>query len=86
VGKTQTVLEYTYRKRDCFQCIFWLRAETGPELLKTYFVIGRKVGLFSESGGIDQNKIEAVRDWLEKTGELESSRLLNLGSQLFESP
>ena len=75
VGKTQTALEYTYRYRSSYDCIFWLRAETAIELLKSYGAIGRKLGL-CKTEGINQTTLERIQAWLEKSGN--SLRDLNM--------
>jgi len=46
VGKTQTALEYAYSNRDLYDWIFWVRAESSAELLKSYSLIGKKIGVF----------------------------------------
>ena len=72
VGKTQTALEYTYRYRERYDCVFWLRAEKEIELLNSYAAIARKLGLTSGNDA-DQLALEKVQAWLEETGKLLSS-------------
>ena len=68
VGKTQTALEYTYRYREHYDCVFWLRAEKNIMLLDSYAAIGRKLGLTSGSDA-DQPALEKIQAWLEETGK-----------------
>ena len=70
-GTTQTALEYTYRFRPKYQCIFWLSAEDSIALSRAYCSTGRQVGLFAVGHGHEtgQREIEAVSHWLKTTGE-----------------
>lgn len=73
VGKTQTALEYAYRYRHLYDWVFWVRAESSAELLKSYSSAGKKVGVFDSSSIIDQNAIEKIQDWFETTGAYHAS-------------
>ncbi|KAL8897325.1 MAG: hypothetical protein Q9207_007268 [Kuettlingeria erythrocarpa] len=68
VGKTQIALEYTYKYREQYECIFWLRAAQNIELLNSYGTMGRKLGLIS-GNDIDQPAVEKIQGWLEKSGK-----------------
>lgn len=68
VGKTQTALEYTYRYRAHYDCIFWLRAEKSIDLSNSYASIGRKLGITSGNDA-DQLAVESIQAWLEATGK-----------------
>jgi hypothetical protein len=68
-GKTQTAIEYTYRYRDEYQYIFWLRSESLPELAENYSAIASAVGLFAADPLADQRRnIEYAWKWLSETG------------------
>lgn len=75
VGKTQTALEYTYRFRADFQCIFWLPSEDVIVLSRAYCEIGKRVGLFQPGQAFGQPEIDVVLDWLRTTGESENGKL-----------
>ena len=71
MGKTQLALEYTYRYRHCFDFIFWLPAEKGPELAQSFT---RLLDLISEDGTLRDDvaigQAQQVKWWLERTGRL----------------
>jgi len=69
LGKSQVALEYTYRYRDLYKYIFWIRAETDAVLADSFLSILQKVGI---DGGpaVLERKIGMVREWLEQAGEL----------------
>jgi hypothetical protein len=70
VGKTQTALEYSYRFRSQYQCIFWLPAEDSVALSRAYCTIGAQIGFFAfgHESHTSQREIEAVYEWLKTTG------------------
>lgn len=66
IGKTQTALEYTYRYRQDYIYIFWIRAESVPEIVGSFGEIARRV----LPHVTEQNQIrvaELVRRWLEES-------------------
>lgn len=67
VGKTQLALEYTYRRRQDYQAIFWLRTENSIELLESFSSIGNKVGIIDDIN--EGRRVSRILDWLESTGE-----------------
>jgi hypothetical protein len=68
MGKTETVLEYTYRYRSCYSHIFWLHAERDATLLSSFLDIPDKVGL--DTAGFDnERKTKATLDWFNSTCE-----------------
>jgi hypothetical protein len=70
MGKTQVALEYAYRYRRQYRCVFWLGAERVQELAVVYASIAVKLKM-SEIDSIGQGrKIELVRKWFETTGKL----------------
>lgn len=63
VGKTQVALEYTYRYREDYAYIFWVRAETGVELSTSFASFARS--LMPGSTVQDQlANVNLVRDWM----------------------
>lgn len=66
VGKTHVTVEYTYRYREEYQFIFWIRAETALELQAGVERIVENLNLAKE--GI-QNPMDNFRKWLENTSE-----------------
>lgn len=68
MGKTQIALEYAYRFRPLYDCIFWLEADKAQELAISFASIAEKVGLSqTDSVGLDR-KIKVAKDWLQRTG------------------
>ena len=68
VGKTLTTVEYAYRYREAYDCIFWLQADTAPGLAESYCDIAHSLGLVR--GNEDQGQIiELSRDWMECTSK-----------------
>jgi tetratricopeptide (TPR) repeat protein len=45
VGKTQTAVEYAYRRRDRYDAIFWIRADTETALREGFLDAARLLGL-----------------------------------------
>lgn len=69
LGKTQIALEYTYRYRDSYDVIFWLRAGSSADLVEGILAIARKMKL--DKGTVSNDVMtESVRNWFEETGEL----------------
>ena len=69
VGKTLTTVEYAYRYKDAYDCIFWLQADTAPGLAESYGDIALTLGLVH--GSEDQGRIVGLaRDWMENTSEI----------------
>ncbi|TGJ83408.1 hypothetical protein E0Z10_g5367 [Xylaria hypoxylon] len=63
VGKTQVALEYTYRYREDYSRIFWVRAETGVELSTSFASFARS--LVPDSAVFYQlTNVKQVRDWM----------------------
>ena len=81
IGKTQVAIEYTFRYRSSYDFIFWIRAETKPELLDGVERISHSLNLTS-----DANAIDSFRKWLEKTSELCSALVIYLQNLLTPSP
>ena len=69
VGKTLTTVEYAYRYKDAYDCVFWLQADTAPGLAESYGDIALTLGLVY--GSEDQGRIvDLARDWMENTSEM----------------
>ncbi|OQV00974.1 NB-ARC domain-containing protein [Cladophialophora immunda] len=67
MGKTQVALEYTHRYGDFYDYIFWVRAETGLEMIKDIITISDKLNLEQPKHGGDGAIIDKVRTWFETT-------------------
>lgn len=69
VGKTLTTVEYAYRYKDAYDCVFWLQADTAPGLAESYGDIALTLGLVH--GSEDQGRIvDLARDWMENTSKI----------------
>ena len=69
VGKTLLSVEYAYRYKEAYDCIFWLQADTAPGLAESYGEIAHTLKLVQ--GNEDQGRIlQLSRDWLENTREV----------------
>ena len=67
IGKTLTAVEYVYRFKHEYDCIFWLQADTTPGLAESYADIARELKLIE--GNEDQPQIvELSRHWLDTSG------------------
>jgi hypothetical protein len=69
VGKTEIALEYAYKNRHNYECVFWVSAQSRVHLSQAYCAIGKQVGVISATHqhSRDQCEIEVVTDWLKKT-------------------
>jgi hypothetical protein len=63
MGKTQTALEYTYRYRQCYSHIFWLRANDENALVESFLSMMRKLDIETEGANLDK-KLEDGKEWL----------------------
>jgi hypothetical protein len=83
VGKTQLALEYTYKFQKDYDCIFWLDAETGPELAAQFAALAKytpdPAQNMSGSSTLFQD-IERARNWLQTTGTFYEILVWNLRS------
>ena len=68
MGKTQVVIEYIYRFKKSYRCIFWLGSQRPPELAVNFAQIAGKVGIPKYESMGQGRRIEAVKDFLERTG------------------
>ena len=72
IGKTQTALQYTYLYEQCYEAIFWLKAQTNIELAKSYAAIADEIGAAGSTRGLSQDEglgkwVDMVRRWLQTT-------------------
>jgi AAA ATPase domain len=63
VGKTQIALEYTYRYREYYEYIFWIRAEDPTTLSMSYAIIAEQLKLTTSTA--PEIQIERVKEWLD---------------------
>jgi predicted secreted protein len=75
MGKTQLALEYAYRFRSHYHCIFWLAADRGPELAQNLAEIAEILAerrylnpKLLESMG-QSRVIKEVMRWFERTSK-----------------
>jgi len=64
IGKTQVALEYAYRYREAYRCIFWIKAAIHETLISDFASLADLLHL-PEKDEQDQNlKVAAVKRWL----------------------
>ncbi len=68
IGKTQIAVEYAYRSRDLYACIFWLNAATEEALIASFAKIAEVLlPSFTAKNETDQKKlVKAIKQWLEQ--------------------
>ncbi len=67
IGKTQIAVEYAYRSRDLYACIFWLNAATEEALISSFAKIAEALPSFAAKNETDQRKlVQAIKRWLEQ--------------------
>jgi tetratricopeptide (TPR) repeat protein len=65
IGKTQTAVEYTYRYRNEYNAVLWVKADSREALISDYAALAHVLDL-PEKEAKEQNLIvAAVRRWLE---------------------
>jgi NB-ARC domain len=64
VGKTEIALEYAYKNRHNYECVFWVSAQSRVHLSQAYCAIGKQVGVISATHqhSRDQCEIEMAID------------------------
>lgn len=80
IGKTQTALHYTYKYEQCYEAIFWLKAQTNVELARSYAAIADHVGERKSTRGWSQDEdlgkgVDKAPKWLQTTSTA-SARLI----------
>ncbi len=64
IGKTQVALEYAYRYRDTYQCIFWVTADKRETLIDGFVAIARLLKLPERDAQDQHITVEAIKTWL----------------------
>jgi tetratricopeptide (TPR) repeat protein len=64
VGKTQTAVEFAYRRRADYSFVFWVKAEERNNLLSDFAAIASALGLPSAEEKQQEAAVAAVRHWL----------------------
>ena len=71
LGKTQTAIEYAYRRRDDYKAVFWSRADSQLALRTGFAEIARTLNLPEKESQNPDDAVRAVVRWLEsKSGWL----------------
>ncbi|MDQ3919080.1 MAG: FxSxx-COOH system tetratricopeptide repeat protein [Acidobacteriota bacterium] len=69
IGKTQTAVEYAYRRRGEYKAVLWAKADTEDSLKADFAAIAAKLDL-PEKGETDRDVvIAAVKRWLEENAD-----------------
>lgn len=65
IGKTETAIEYLYLRRDHFDAVFWIYADTTRKLAAQFATIAKELGQETASDGMDEvTAREVVKGWL----------------------
>jgi hypothetical protein len=67
MGKTETALEYTYRHRQSYDCILWLRAESRAVLMESFLGVIRLLGIAPDHLAAAR-KIRMGLQWFQSCG------------------
>jgi hypothetical protein len=67
MGKTETALEYTYRYRQFYDCILWLRAESRAVLIESFLGVIRLLGIAPDHLATAR-KIQIGLQWFQSCG------------------
>lgn len=65
IGKTQTAIEYTYRYRDEYAFVLWVKADTSEALISDFVAIAHLLMLAERSAKDQHLIVNAVKNWLE---------------------
>lgn len=76
IGKTQIAVEYCYRHKVEYDCIFWIEASTEVDLAESYNSILKLINPHHGLTGTE-TAIQMVNQWLADTGQLSISFLLS---------
>ena len=63
IGKTQTAVEYTYRYRDEYRFIFWVKADSEDSIISDYVGIAKLLNLPVKNDSDQNNIVSAVLNW-----------------------
>ncbi len=66
IGKTQTAIEYTYRYRDEYRAVFWVRAASRETLLADYVALARLLSIPGQDTPDQMQIVAAIKCWLEQ--------------------
>ncbi len=64
IGKTQIAVEYAYRYRESYQCIFWTRAETRETLFADFVSIAHLLQLAGKEEQNQEHLVQIVKEWM----------------------
>ncbi len=67
VGKTQTAAEYSHRRRENYQAVLWLRAESQDTLFADLTALARLLKLPEAEAQEQQLAVDAAQRWLDET-------------------
>jgi hypothetical protein len=67
MGKTETALEYTYRYRQSYACILWLRAESRTVLMESFLGVVSLLGIAPDHMPTSR-KIQMGLQWFQSSG------------------
>lgn len=73
IGKTQTALEYTFKYREDYDAIFWVRAELNSGIASAYANICSLLGLSGPSDVDEGEAVELAKKWLSTTSRYAAS-------------
>lgn len=68
IGKTQIAVEYCYRHRHDYDCIFWVEASTENNLANSYNSIWKLIEPYHNITDVEK-ATQMVNQWLPKTGK-----------------
>ena len=64
IGKTQVAVEYAYRYKDTYHCIFWINATARETLIEGFVTIARLLALPAKDEQDQTIIVAAVQQWL----------------------
>ena len=65
IGKTEIAIEYLYSRRDRFDAVFWIYADTTRKLAAQFVTLAQELRTESASDGMDEiSAREVVKAWL----------------------
>lgn len=67
IGKTQIAVEYSYRNKERYSIIWWIRAEEPETLTADYAALARELNLPIKNDADQKTIVDAVCHYLEKT-------------------
>jgi tetratricopeptide (TPR) repeat protein len=65
IGKTQTALEYAYRRRQDYQVVLWASANSRESLITDFAAMATLLGLPEKDAQDQSEAVGAVKRWLE---------------------